>query len=194
VVKPLLNFPDLTGWSVWGATSWRVIRQIWGQVDVNSQASSFKEGGKMEEKSNLEIYRDATPYIIRRETVRLSEFQCEWEERAMPPFISVFRSGDHIYSKLIYCIWSVVQTFVRLREWERKGPRQRTARNERTSATEARATSGVTSGGISLNNIHCSLFAGWCPLGRDERKRAGIRVGTRALLLRPLENTFHGLR
>jgi len=33
VVKPPLNFPDLTGWCVWGATSWRAIRQIWGQVE-----------------------------------------------------------------------------------------------------------------------------------------------------------------
>ena len=33
VVEPPLNFPDLTGWGVWGATSWRAIRQIWGQVE-----------------------------------------------------------------------------------------------------------------------------------------------------------------
>ena len=30
VVKPPLNFPGLTGWGVWEATSWRAIRQIWG--------------------------------------------------------------------------------------------------------------------------------------------------------------------
>jgi len=33
LVKPPLNIPDLTGWGVWGATSWRAIRQIWGQVE-----------------------------------------------------------------------------------------------------------------------------------------------------------------
>ena len=38
MVKPPLNLPDLTGWGVWGATSWRAIRQIWGQVDVISAA------------------------------------------------------------------------------------------------------------------------------------------------------------
>ena len=33
VVNPSLNFPDLTGRGVLRATSWRAIRQIWGQVE-----------------------------------------------------------------------------------------------------------------------------------------------------------------
>ena len=33
VIKPPLNFPDLTGWNVWGATYQRAIRQIWGYVE-----------------------------------------------------------------------------------------------------------------------------------------------------------------
>ena len=33
MVKPSFNFPDISRWGVWGATSWRAIRQIWGQVE-----------------------------------------------------------------------------------------------------------------------------------------------------------------
>jgi len=33
MVKPPFNSPDHTGWGVWRATSWRALRQIWGQVE-----------------------------------------------------------------------------------------------------------------------------------------------------------------
>ena len=33
MIKSPIQFPDHTEWGVWEATSWRAVRQIWGQVE-----------------------------------------------------------------------------------------------------------------------------------------------------------------